>query len=94
MEGVIELQDLGELKSTIRTVEGVGPTGVEPLMPDEGTSFGEASEAFRGVLEEYYGDNLDRLAGEDERVLIERVVVKADDVPYIEYTIVDELDDE
>ncbi len=94
MDGVIELQDLGELKTTLRTAEGTGPTGVETLRVNDGKSFSEASEAFRAVLDEYYGENFDRITGPDESVVIERLVVQSDDLPYIEYRIVEELDDE
>lgn len=94
MDEIEEFQDLGDLKSTLRRSESVGPSGVESLVPDEGKTFAEAQAAFREVVEEYYGDNLDRLAGEDEEALIERIVVKSDDVPHIEYTVVEEIKDD
>lgn len=84
-----EFQDLGELKQTIRTIDEVGPSGVEPLVPDDSASHGEALQNLRAVIDEYYGDHLDRLANEDEEVIIERLVVLSDDLPYIEYSIVE-----
>lgn len=90
---VEEFQDLGNLSQTIRTVDEVGPSGVEPLVPDDATSHGEALQNLRAVIDEYYGDHLDRLADEDEEVIIERLVVLSDDLPYIEYSIVEGRDE-
>lgn len=94
MERVEELQDLGDLSPIILKEEDTGPGGVEPLVTDDGKGFGEASEAFREVLDEYYGDRLDELAGDGERVLVDRLVVPSDDVPHVEYQIVEERDND
>lgn len=94
MQGVEEFQDVGDLKPVIRSIDMVGPSGVEPLVPDNDSTFGESTEVFRDVLDEHYGERLDELTEEDEELVIERLVIQADDVPYIEYTIVDEFEDE
>ena len=86
-------QDLGELTQIVRTPEGTGPSGVETLLPDEPANHGEALEEIRAVIDEYYSESLDRLADENERVVVERLVVPSNDLPHIEYKIVDEVEE-
>lgn len=94
MQGIEEFQDLGDLGPYIRSIDMVGPSGVEPLVPNEDTSFADASEAFRDVLDEHYDERMDELTEDGEKLIVERLVLQADDVPYIEYSIVDEYNDE
>jgi hypothetical protein len=84
-----EYQDLGESKKLIRRPEETGRSGVEVLVPDGGSQT-EALEQIRDVIDEHYGNNLDRLCDDDERVVINRLVLQSDDLPHIEYRIVDE----
>lgn len=91
---VEELQDLGELTQTIRKEDDVGPSGVNVLVPDEAEEHADAISEIRSIIDEHYGDTLDRLSGEGERVVIERLVVQSDDLPHIEYRLVTDRDDE
>lgn len=88
-----QFQDLGELKSIVREPEDIGASGVEPLLPDDAARHGEALSDIRAVVDEYYGDHLDHISGEGERVVIERLVVPSNDLPHIEYQLVEEYDD-
>jgi len=90
---VEQFQDLGDLGQTLRLSEEVGGAGVEPLLPDDSGSHTSAIQKFRQIVDEHYGDNLERFAGDGEKVLIERLVVPSDDVPHIEYRVVDSRDE-
>lgn len=94
MQDLEEFQDFGEIKPIIRSTDMVGASGVQSITPDEDKSFADASEAFREVLDEYYSEWLDNIEQEDERLVIERLILQSDDIPYIEYTIVDELEND
>jgi len=94
MQGIEEFQDLGDLGPYIRSIDMVGASGVEPLVPNDDASFADASEAFREVLDEHYDERMDELTEDGEKLIVERLVLQADDVPYIEYSIVDEYSDE
>jgi hypothetical protein len=87
---ILTFQDLGELKQIVRFPDETGSAGVETLLPDEAASHGEALAEIREVVDKYYGGNFDRLADEDERVVVERFVAPSDDLPYIEYRVVDD----
>jgi hypothetical protein len=84
-EDVLKFQDLGDLGQTLRTVDEVGPAGVEPLHPDEDESHNEALAKIRAIIDEYYGDSLDNLSSNGDKIIIERLVCPADDVPHIEF---------
>lgn len=94
MDGIETLQDVGRRPPLIRTTMMIGQSGVATLVPDNDSKFLDANNQFRKVLDEHYGERLDELAEDDEQLVIERVVVQADRVPYIEYTVVEELEDE
>lgn len=89
-----EFQDLGDLQLKLRSIEDTGPSGVEPLYPDDDKSHVEALEKIRDIVDEHYGEMFDRLCDDDEEVVIERLVLKSDDVPYIEYQVVDKMGEE
>ena len=82
-------QDLGEVAQSVRFTEECGPRGVASLIPDDGSHI-DAMGNIRDIIDEYYGDNIDRIADDDQRVIIERLVVPSDDLPYIEYQLVDD----
>lgn len=88
---IFEEQDLGDLSQTIRQADGVS-TGrdIELLYPDDDKEHIDAMQAFRDVLDEYYGDRLDELVDDDEELIITRVNIVSDDVPMIEYAVVEE----
>lgn len=88
---VRDFQDLGELTRTIRREDEVGYSGVELLIPEPNGEHTEAIQEIRSVIDEHYGESVERLADDDERVIIEQLVIPADDLPYIEYTLVDEI---
>lgn len=88
-----QFRDLGELSPTIRLESGVGPRGVEPLAPNDDESHITALEQIRTIIDEHYGDSIERLCGDDQELIIERAVFLSDNVPYIEYQIVEEADD-
>lgn len=91
MDGImVEFQDLGDLSHTVRKQEDIGASGASVLMPDDDTSFGDASQAFRDVLDEHYSEHIDKLADDGETVIVERLVLPSDDVPRIEYQLVEE----
>lgn len=87
---VNQFQDLGDLSQKIRLITETGPSGVETLMPNDGVGHGEAMSDFRQVLESHYGNQLSELAGDDEQVIVQRIVLKSDEMPHIEYQLVDE----
>lgn len=88
---MFEAQDLGELSVVTRPKENVSTRhNIEILYPDEGREHIEAMKAFRDVIDEYYGDRLDELVDDNERIIIERVYILSDDVPFIEYAVVEE----
>jgi len=89
---VQQFQDLGELKQVVRMPDETGASSVEILLPDEPANHGEALAEIREVVDKYYGGSFDRLTEEDERVIIERLVVPSDDLPRIEYQIVDDYE--
>jgi hypothetical protein len=89
----VEFQDLGELTKTLRTVEGIGPSGVEVLRSNDDSTHSDAMEDFRAVVDGHYSDAIDELAGDAERVIIERIVIQSDERPYIEYSLVDEVEE-
>jgi len=89
---VQQFQDLGELTQIIRMPDETGPSGVETLLPDEPANHSEALQELRAVIDEYYSESFDRLADDDERVIVERLVVPSNDLPHIEYKIVDEVE--
>lgn len=82
-------QDLGTLEATIRTEDAIGPSGVNVLQPDEEKSHIEAVAQIREIIDEHYGESIARLSEDDERVIINRAVIRAETVPHIEYTVVD-----
>lgn len=92
-EPIEQLQDLGELQPTIRRVSEVGANGVARLIPDDNKSHIEALEDIRGTIEEHYGERIDDLAADDQEVVIDRVVLRADDLPHIEYRLVAEREE-
>lgn len=87
-----EYQDLGELKKVIRQPKETGASGVEMLVPDDGRQI-EALEQVSDAIHDHYGNSLDRLCDDDQRVIIERVTFRSDDLPYIEFTVVDEVEE-
>jgi len=89
MQGVEEFQDLGDLCSTIRKREDVGVNGVLRLQPDGDGSHAEAMEDIRDVIDEHYGERIDLVVDEDEKIIIERAVILSDNLPYIEYQLVE-----
>lgn len=89
----MQFQDLGELQPTIRTVDGVGANGVARLIPDDDKSHVEALEDIREVIDEHYGERIEDLAEDGQEVVIERVVLRSDDLPHIEYRLVDEREE-
>lgn len=89
---IFEEQDLGELSQTVRQAEQVSTKrDVELLHPDADKTHGEAMEAFRDVIEEYYSERLDELTDDGEQLIITRANIVSNDVPMIEYAVVDEL---
>jgi hypothetical protein len=86
------MQDLGDFHETVRTTDQIRRSGVDVLMPDETGDHGEAMHGIREVLEQHYGEHLDELAEEGKVVIINRAVFPSDDVPRIEYTVVDEME--
>jgi|APHM01.1.fsa_nt_gi hypothetical protein len=90
MKEVQEFQDLGELSKVVRIEDDVGPSGVDTLVLDDGKRFADAANDFREVLDEYYGDHIEKRTREDEKIVVERVVLQSDELPYIEYQIVSE----
>lgn len=94
MQGIEEFQDLGDLGPTIRDGESVGVNGVLRLQPDGDASHAEAMEDIREVIDEHYGERIDSVVDEDEKIIIERAVILSDNLPYIEYQKVDEFTDE
>jgi hypothetical protein len=88
---VTELQNLGELTQTIRTEDEVGQSGIESLIPEPDGKHTDAMQEIRSVIDEHYGESVERLAGDGEQVVIERLIVPADDLPHIEYTLVDDV---
>lgn len=89
-QSVESFQDLGDLTQTVRTTDEVGPSGIEPLVLDTDATHGDAMQELRAVIEKNYGDHLDRLADDGEKVIINRLVVQSDDHPHIEYQLVEE----
>jgi demethoxyubiquinone hydroxylase (CLK1/Coq7/Cat5 family) len=94
MNDIVELQDLGEIGPTIRPDNMVSSSGVATLTLDDESSFIDSMDALREVLDEHYGDHLEELSSEDEKLVIERVVLRSDEHPYIEFNVVEELSDE
>jgi hypothetical protein len=90
---VEQFQDLGDVGKTLRTVDEVGGEGVSPLLPDGAGDHTAAIEEIREIVDEHYGDSLDELSGDDEKLVIERLVLPSDCVPHIEYRIVDSRDE-
>lgn len=88
-----EMQDLGEATRTIRPAREVGGSGVATLVPNEDASHLEAMEEIRAIIDEYYGESIDRVVDNDgDRVVVERLVVNSDDLPHMEYSIVSEIE--
>ena len=84
-------QDLGDGTMTIREKNTIGPSGVETLVPDGDTSHIDALEDVRSIIDDYYGESIDNLCDDDEKVVIERVVFQSEALPHIEYTVVDDI---
>lgn len=85
-----ELQDFGELNPTLRRPSDIGASGVQPLVPDQDESHIDTMEVIREQIDQTYGDVLDSFTDSGEELLIDRVTFRADDVPIVEYTVVDE----
>mgnify|MGYP006876388947 CR=1 FL=1 len=90
---VMQLQDLGERSPTIRGDSEVGPNGVARLIPDDDKSHIAALEDIRETIEQHYGDRIDSLVNDEQAICIDRVVLRADDLPHIEYTLVAEREE-
>lgn len=86
----IESQDLGDVTVTIRPQDKAGPTGVESLIPDDNGSHIDALEEIRSIIDENYGNHIDSISDDGENVLIERLTLPSDDLPHIEYRIIEE----
>lgn len=89
-EPIEQLQHLGDLQPKIRRVGDVGGNNVSRIIPDDDKSHIGAVENIRETIEEHYGDCIANLAGDEQEVVIERVVVRNDDLPHIEYRLVAE----
>jgi len=51
-------------------------------------------EEIREVIDKHYGERINSVVDEDEKIIIERAVILSDNLPYIEYQKVDEFTDE
>lgn len=88
---LFEEQDLGDLTTTVRSKDEVSTRrNIDVLYPDSDKEHIDAMEGFRDVIEENYSEKLDELADDGERVIITRLIVVSDDIPMIEYAVVDE----
>lgn len=87
---VAQLQDLGDATVTVRRHDEVGSNGVARLLPDDDGSHLDALADIREVIDEHYGERIQALADDDEEAIIERVVLRSDDLPHIEYRVVEE----
>lgn len=88
-EAVRDFQDLGDATVTIRRWDEVGANGVARLIPDDDGSHLDALEDIRATIDEHYGERIQDLADDDQEVIIERVVLRSDDLPHIEYRVVE-----
>jgi hypothetical protein len=88
---VKQLQDLGDATVKVRPADDVGARGVTRLIPDDDGNHLNALEEIREVLDEHYGERIEEIANDGTEVVVERVVLPADDLPYIEYRLVDEV---
>jgi hypothetical protein len=86
-----ELQDLGSDSKILRREEDVSARGVESLVPDEGESHLEAMKEIREVIDEHYGDQIEDIAPAGHEAVVERIVLRSETVPHVEYTLVEEL---
>lgn len=91
LEGASAFQDLGDATLTIRNLDDIGPSGIAQLVPDDDGDHLGALEEIREVLEENYGEQLDKLTDDDEKLIVERAVLRSDELPHIEYRVVDEV---
>lgn len=90
MEDICELPDLGQ-GSIIRREQSIGTSGVIQLTTDTDSrsTHMKAMEDIRDVLEKHYGHRFNAVLDDNEQIVIDRFVARADDVPYIEYQGVD-----
>lgn len=89
-EPVRNFQDLGESTVTIRKWDEVGANGVARLIPDDDGSHLDALADIRETIDKHYGERIEDLADDGQEVIIERVVLRSDDLPHIEYRVATE----
>lgn len=88
---IAELQDLGAENKTLRRVEDVSTRGVATLTPGADGSHAEAMKEIREVIDRHYGGSVERVAPEFHEPVVERIVLRGDTLPHMEYTLVEEM---
>ena len=90
-ERIAEFQDLGSEEKTLRLVENVSSRGVQTLTPNSEGSHAEAMKEIREVIDKHYGPSIEKVAPEFHEPVVERLVLRSDTLPHMEYTLVEEM---